>query len=128
MYGAKSWPNFSLCPPLCCHRRQPKGAIWVDSAQLSGINDEPVKSTSTMHLAKGLESRAVVVMACDDAIVPLQDRIETVSDNSDLEEVCGDLPTEAARHLLDSGPWRRVAYHDAAAFADSLESAVERAA
>jgi len=52
-------------------------------------------SISTMHLAKGLEFRAVVVMACDDEIVPLQDRIETVSDESDLEEIYN---TE--RHLL----------------------------
>lgn len=44
-------------------------------------------SISTMHLAKGLEFRAVVVMACDDEIIPLQERIESVSDNSDLEEV-----------------------------------------
>jgi len=46
-------------------------------------------------LAKGLEFRAVVVMACDDEVLPLQDRIETVSDESDLEEVYN---TE--RHLL----------------------------
>jgi len=52
-------------------------------------------SIGTMHLAKGLEFRAVVVMACDDEILPLQDRIETVSDESDLEEVYN---TE--RHLL----------------------------
>ena len=44
-------------------------------------------SIGTMHLAKGLEFRAVVVMACDDEIIPLQARIETVSDDSDLEEV-----------------------------------------
>lgn len=44
-------------------------------------------SISTMHLAKGLEFRAVVVMACDDEIIPLQGRIETVADDSDLEEV-----------------------------------------
>ncbi len=42
---------------------------------------------STMHLAKGLEFRAVAVMGCDDEIVPLQARIETVADNADLEEV-----------------------------------------
>jgi len=48
-----------------------------------------------MHLAKGLEFRAVAVMACDDEILPLQERIETVSDTSDLEEVYN---TE--RHLL----------------------------
>ena len=48
-----------------------------------------------MHLAKGLEFRAVVVMACDDEIIPLQSRIETVADNADLEDVYN---TE--RHLL----------------------------
>jgi len=49
----------------------------------------------TMHLAKGLEFRAVVVMACDDEIIPLQERIETVTDDTDLDEVYN---TE--RHLL----------------------------
>jgi mRNA-degrading endonuclease RelE of RelBE toxin-antitoxin system len=44
-------------------------------------------SISTTHLAKGLEFRTVVVMACDDGIIPLQERIETVADDSDLEEV-----------------------------------------
>jgi superfamily I DNA/RNA helicase len=44
-------------------------------------------SISTMHLAKGLEFRAVVVMACDDEVIPLQERIETVGDDADLEEV-----------------------------------------
>ncbi len=67
----------------------------------SKMLDEHVETTSgqisigTMHLAKGLEFRAVVVMACDDEIIPLQSRIETVADDSDLEEVYN---TE--RHLL----------------------------
>lgn len=52
-------------------------------------------SIGTMHLAKGLEFRAVVVMACDDEAIPLQERIETVTDEADLEEVYN---TE--RHLL----------------------------
>jgi superfamily I DNA/RNA helicase len=52
-------------------------------------------SISTMHLAKGLEFRTVVVMACDDEVIPLQERIETVADDADLEEVYN---TE--RHLL----------------------------
>jgi len=52
-------------------------------------------SISTMHLAKGLEFRVVVVMACDDEVIPLQERIETVGDDADLEEVYN---TE--RHLL----------------------------
>jgi len=52
-------------------------------------------SIATMHLAKGLEFRAVAVIACDDEIIPHQKRIETVADDSDLEEVYN---TE--RHLL----------------------------
>jgi hypothetical protein len=42
---------------------------------------------STMHFAKGLEFRAVAVMACDDEVIPSQERIESVADNADLEEV-----------------------------------------
>ena len=49
----------------------------------------------TMHQAKGLEFRSVAVLACDDEILPLQERIEAVGDDADLEEVYN---TE--RHLL----------------------------
>nr|WP_265287318.1 3'-5' exonuclease [Verminephrobacter eiseniae] len=52
-------------------------------------------SVSTIHLAKGLEFRAVAVMACDDEIIPSQARIEAVVDPSELDEV---YATE--RHLL----------------------------
>jgi superfamily I DNA/RNA helicase len=52
-------------------------------------------SIGTMNLAKGLEFRAVVVMACDDEVIPLQERIEQVSDESDLQEVY-----DTERHLL----------------------------
>ena len=55
-------------------------------------------AVSTMYLAKGLEFCAVAVMACDEEILPLQERIESVSDESDLEEVYN---TE--RHLLYVG-------------------------
>jgi superfamily I DNA/RNA helicase len=59
---------------------------------------EPVSgevSVCTMHQAKGLEFKAVAVMACDDEVIPWQERIEEVSDDADLEEVYN---TE--RHLL----------------------------
>ncbi len=49
----------------------------------------------SMHLAKGLEFRAVVVMACDDETIPLQSRIESIGDEADLQEV---YATE--RHLF----------------------------
>jgi len=66
----------------------------VDEASLSWkVLDEHVEtetghvSITTMHLAKGLEFRVVVVMACDDEVIPLQERIETVGDDADLQEV-----------------------------------------
>ena len=52
-------------------------------------------SLGTMPLAKGLEFKAVAVMACDDEEVPLQVRIEAVGDDADLKEVY-----ETERHLL----------------------------
>ncbi len=77
----------------------------IDAVSKSGaeykVLDEFVESSpgkvsiSTMHLAKGLEFRAVAVMACDDEVIPLQERIENVADDADLEEVYN---TE--RHLL----------------------------
>ena len=48
-----------------------------------------------MHLAKGLEFKAVAVMACDDDVLPLQQRIETVADETELDEVY-----ETERHLF----------------------------
>jgi superfamily I DNA/RNA helicase len=52
-------------------------------------------SISTMHLAKGLEFRAVIVMACDDEVLPLQERIQAIGDDADLQEVY-----DTERHLL----------------------------
>lgn len=52
-------------------------------------------SICPMHLAKGLEFRSVVVVACDDEILPLQSRIESITDEADLEDVY-----DTERHLL----------------------------
>ncbi|MDM8517413.1 3'-5' exonuclease [Desulfobacterales bacterium HSG16] len=67
-------------------------------------------SVSTMHLAKGLEFRAVAVMACDDEVIPSQERIDTVADDTGLEEVYNTerhllyvACTRARDHLLVSG-------------------------
>ena len=62
------------------------------------------------HLAKGLEFRAVAVMACDDEVLPLQERIEEVADDADLEDVYNTerhllyvVCTRARDHLLVTG-------------------------
>lgn len=82
-------------------------------------------SVSTMHLAKGLEFRAVAVMACDDEVIPLQQRIETAADESDLEEVYNTerhllyvACTRARDHLLVTGT------DPASEFLDDLNSGI----
>ena len=64
----------------------------------------------TMHLAKGLEFRAVAVMACDAEVIPLQSRVESIVDEADLEEVYNTernllyvACTRARDHLLVTG-------------------------
>jgi superfamily I DNA/RNA helicase len=66
----------------------------IDSAGMNyKILNENISTTSgnisvcNMHLAKGLEFRAVAVMACDDEVIPSEERIEQVTDESDLEDV-----------------------------------------
>jgi UvrD-like helicase C-terminal domain/UvrD/REP helicase N-terminal domain len=67
-------------------------------------------SISTMHLAKGLEFRAVAVAALDEGVVPLAERLEGVTDHADLEQVFNSerhllyvACTRARDHLLVSG-------------------------
>jgi superfamily I DNA/RNA helicase len=66
------------------------------TAPVPGVDPEPARVVlMPMHLAKGLEFRAVVAACCDDEVLPLQSRIEEIIDDADLEEVYN---TE--RHLL----------------------------
>lgn len=80
----------------------PRAKAALERADLAyKVLDENISTTvgyvslCSMHLAKGLEFRAVAVMACDDEVIPSQERIETVTDMADLEDVYN---TE--RHLL----------------------------
>ncbi len=70
-----------------------RGEAQMDRAKkaAAGLNI----AVMPMHLAKGLEFRAVAIMACDDGILPLEDRLAAAGDESDLEEI---FNTE--RHLL----------------------------
>ena len=70
------------------------GSTWLE---LSEREQEAQGSISigTMHLAKGLEFKAVIVMACDDGVLPLQARLEAVADETELDDVY-----ETERHLL----------------------------
>lgn len=77
-----------------------KAAVMKAPLQFKVLDDYMETETGsvaigTMHLAKGLEFRSVVVLACDDEVIPLQERIETVGDDADLKEVY-----DTERHLL----------------------------
>ena len=50
---------------------------------------------STMHIAKGLEFRAVAVMACDDDVIPSPSRLAGISDPGDMQQAY-----DLERHLL----------------------------
>ena len=72
--------------------------------------EEGCLTVGTMHMAKGLEFRAVAVMACDSEIIPLQSRVESIADEADLEEVYNTernllyvARTRARDHLLITG-------------------------
>ena len=72
--------------------------------------EEGCLTVGTMHLAKGLEFRAVAVMACDSEVIPLQSRVESIADEADLEEVYNTernllyvACTRARDHLLVTG-------------------------
>jgi len=120
--GLRSAPKEAWCRTNseCLSARRRSSIVRAPAVKAAGLSfkilDERVEtasghvSISTMHLAKGLEFRAVVVMACDDEIIPLQERIETVGDDADLQEVYETerqllyvACTRARDHLLVSG-------------------------
>jgi superfamily I DNA/RNA helicase/mRNA-degrading endonuclease RelE of RelBE toxin-antitoxin system len=75
-------------------------AVKAAGQEFLMLTDKPQQeegriAIGTMHLAKGLEFKAVAVMACDDDVMPLESRIEQASDESELDEVY-----ETERHLL----------------------------
>ena len=77
--------RFFYCQDVVCAYTLQHGFIPLNPFRVFGyFLDDRVEtvhgkaSIASMHLAKGLEFRGVVVMACDDEIIPLQERIETV--------------------------------------------------
>ncbi|MCH8615900.1 UvrD-helicase domain-containing protein [Sphingomonas sp. SM33] len=50
---------------------------------------------SVMHLAKGLEFKSVVVMCCDEGVLPLDERVADAADEAELDDIY-----ETERRLL----------------------------
>jgi superfamily I DNA/RNA helicase len=67
-------------------------------------------TTAPMSLAKGLEFRAVVVMACDEGVLPLDERVADAADEAELDDIYETerrllyvACTRAREHLLLTG-------------------------
>ncbi|ALV29101.1 3'-5' exonuclease [Pannonibacter phragmitetus] len=79
-------------------------------SSLEGSRSGDAALIGTMHLAKGLEFRAVVIVACDEGVLPLSSRIADVADEFELDEVVATerqllyvAATRARDHLFISG-------------------------
>lgn len=79
-------------------------------AALAGVAGAERIITAPMSLAKGLEFRAVAVMACDEGILPLDERVADAADEAELDDIYETerrllyvAATRAREHLLLSG-------------------------
>ena len=79
-------------------------------AAISGLAGANEMISAPMSLAKGLEFRAVVVMACDEGILPLDERVADAADEAELDDIYETerrllyvACTRAREHLLLTG-------------------------
>ena len=79
-------------------------------AALAGLAGSDEMTVAPMELAKGLEFRGVVVMACDEGILPLDERAADAADEAELDDVYETerrllyvACTRAREHLLVTG-------------------------
>jgi hypothetical protein len=79
-------------------------------AAIAGLAGASEMTTAPMSLAKGLEFRAVVVMACDEGTLPLDERVVDAADEGELDDIYETerrllyvACTRAREHLLLTG-------------------------
>ena len=77
---------------------------------IAGLTGEGEMTIAPMSLAKGLEFRAVVVMACEEGILPLDERVADAADEAELDDIYETerrllyvACTRAREHLLLTG-------------------------
>lgn len=87
-----------------------QGLVLRARAALAGLASADGITTAPMSLAKGLEFRAVVVMACDEGVLPLDERVADAADEAELDEIYETerrllyvACTRAREHLLLTG-------------------------
>jgi hypothetical protein len=80
---------FTRAPEMLKRARAAVLSAGAEALELSDRSDDPGERVSigTMHLAKGLEFKAVAVMACDEDALPPRSRIDAAADEAELEDV-----------------------------------------
>jgi hypothetical protein len=63
------------------------------AVERASLDTQP--TVSVMHLAKGLEFKSVVVMGCDEGVLPLDERVADAADEAELDDIY-----ETERRLL----------------------------
>lgn len=86
------------------------GLVPRARAAVAGLAGADGVVTVPMSLAKGLEFRAVIVMACDEGVLPLDERVADAADEAELDDIYETerrllyvACTRAREHLLLTG-------------------------
>ncbi len=108
--AVQSWLSDGIAPhEIGLFVRTPQLVARARSA-IDGLNGDGKMTTAPMSLAKGLEFRAVVVMACDEGTLPLDERVADAADEAELDDIYETerrllyvACTRAREHLLLTG-------------------------
>jgi hypothetical protein len=86
------------------------GLLTRARSAIAGLPNSEDMTVAPMELAKGLEFRAVVVMACDEGVLPLDERAADAADEAELDDIYETerrllyvACTRAREHLLVTG-------------------------
>ena len=104
------WIESGIAPhEIGIFARTPQLVARVRGA-VTGLSGGSEITAAPMSLAKGLEFRAVVVMACDEGVLPLDERVADAADEAELDDIYETerrllyvACTRAREHLLLTG-------------------------
>lgn len=108
--SVQTWLGEGIAPhEIGIFVRTPQLVVRAKAA-ISGLARAAGIVTAPMSLAKGLEFRAVAVMACDEGILPLDERVADAADEAELDDIYETerrllyvACTRAREHLLLTG-------------------------